>query len=56
VTLTNGEVVTGRILSNTDIDLTLEVTIKKDVKQEIISLADVKRAVVEIEFNRKEEN
>jgi ribosome maturation factor RimP len=56
VTLTNGEVVTGRILSNTDIDLTLEVTIKKDVKQEIISLTDIKRAVVEIEFNRKEEN
>ncbi len=56
VTLTNGEVLTGRILSNTDSDLTLEVTIKKEVKQEIISFADIKRAVVEIEFNRKEEN
>lgn len=56
VTLTNGEVVTGRILSNTDLDITLEVTVKKDVKQETIALSDIKRAVVEIEFNRKEEN
>ncbi|ASY12214.1 ribosome maturation factor RimP [Candidatus Planktophila dulcis] len=54
VTKTDGVVITGRILSNTDSDLTLSVTEKKDVKEVVISLADIKRAQVEIEFNRKE--
>ena len=54
VTKTDGVVVTGRILSNTDSDVTLSVTEKKDVKEVVISLADIKRAQVEIEFNRKE--
>ncbi len=54
VTKTDGVVVTGRILSNTASDLTLSVTEKKDVKEVVISLADIKRAQVEIEFNRKE--
>lgn len=54
VTKTDGVVVTGRILANTDSDLTLSVTEKKDVKEVVISLDAVKRAQVEIEFNRKE--
>ena len=54
VTKTDGVVITGRILSNTDSDLTLSVTEKKDVKEVVISLADIKRAQVEIECNRKE--
>ena len=54
VTKTDGVVVTGRILANTDNDLTLSVTEKKDVKEIVISLGDIKRAQVEIEFNRKE--
>ena len=54
VTKTDGVVVTGRILSNTDSDVTLSVTEKKDVKEVVISLADIKRAQVEIEFNRKD--
>lgn len=54
VTKTDGVVITGRILANTDSDLTLSVTEKKDVKEVVISLADIKRAQVEIEFNRKE--
>ena len=54
VTKTDGEVVTGRILSNTNVDVTLTVTEKKDVKQVTITLADIKRAQVEIEFNRKD--
>ncbi|ASY14786.1 ribosome maturation factor RimP [Candidatus Planktophila dulcis] len=54
VTKTDGVVVTGRILANTDNDLTLSVTEKKDVKEVVISLGDIKRAQVEIEFNRKE--
>lgn len=56
VTKTDGEVVTGRITSNTDSDLTLAVTVKKDIQEVIIPLTDIKRAVVEIEFNRKDEN
>ena len=54
VTKTDGVVVTGRILANTDSDLTLSVTEKKDVKEVVISLDAIKRAQVEIEFNRKE--
>ena len=54
VTKTDGEVVTGRILSNTEVDVTLTVTEKKDVKEVTIALIDIKRAQVEIEFNRKD--
>lgn len=56
VTKSDGEVVTGRIASNTDTDVTLTVVEKKEIKDVVIALADVKRAVVEIEFNRKDEN
>ena len=56
VTQNDGVVVTGRILSNTDSDLTLSVVEKKEAKEVTIALADIKRAVVEIEFNRKDEN
>lgn len=56
VTKTDGSVVTGRINSNTDLDVTLTVTEKKEVKEITVPLADIKRAVVEIEFNRKDEN
>ncbi|MSO16603.1 MAG: ribosome maturation factor RimP [Candidatus Planktophila sp.] len=50
----DGEVVTGRISGNTESDLTLSVTGKKEVKEVVIALSDIKRATVEIEFNRKE--
>lgn len=56
VTKTDGEVVTGRIASNTDADVTLTVAVKKEAKEVVVALADIKRAVVEIEFNRKDEN
>ena len=56
VTQNDGVVVTGRILSNTDSELTLSVVEKKETKEVVIALADIKRAVVEIEFNRKDEN
>lgn len=52
----DGAVVTGRITSYTDADVTLAVTEKKETKEVIVALADIKRAVVEIEFNRKDEN
>ncbi|CAN2210443.1 ribosome maturation protein RimP [Candidatus Nanopelagicaceae bacterium] len=56
VTKTDGVVETGRITSNTDSDVTLSVVEKKEMKEVVIALADIKRAVVEIEFNRKDEN
>ena len=56
VTKTDGEVVTGRIASNTDADVTLTVAVKKEAKEVVVALSDIKRAVVEIEFNRKDEN
>lgn len=56
VVKTDGEVVTGRIASNTDADVTLTVTEKKTTKDVVVALADIKRATVEIEFNRKDEN
>jgi ribosome maturation factor RimP len=49
----DGSDVTGRILSNTDKDVTLTVTVKKETLEQTVSLTDIKRAVVEIEFNRK---
>jgi ribosome maturation factor RimP len=54
VARTDGEVVTGRISGNTETELTLTVTEKKEVKEVVIALADIKRATVEIEFNRKD--
>jgi len=51
----DGSEVTGRILSNTDKDVTLTVTVKKETIEQSVSLADIKRAVVEIEFNRKDD-
>jgi len=54
VTKSDGEVVTGRILSNTDNAVTLTVEVKKDTAEVVIAYADIKRAVVEVEFNRKD--
>ncbi len=51
----DGSEVTGRILSNTDQDVTLTVTVKKETVEQTLALADIKRAVVEIEFNRKDD-
>lgn len=50
----DGSQITGRILSNTDYEVTLSVTSKKERHEEVILLADIKRAIVEIEFNRKD--
>jgi len=56
VTQNDGVVVTGRIISSTDSDATLSIVEKKETKEITLALADIKRAVVEIEFNRKDEN
>jgi ribosome maturation factor RimP len=55
VTLNDGSVVTGRITENSETTVTLEVTEKKITKSMEIAFLDIKRAVVEIEFNRKDE-
>ena len=55
VTKLDGSEVTGRILSNSDHDVTLTVTVKKETIEQTIPLVDIKRAVVEIEFNRKDD-
>ena len=54
VTKSDGDVVTGRILSNTDNAVTLTVEVKKETDEVVIAYTDIKRAVVEIEFNRKD--
>jgi ribosome maturation factor RimP len=51
----DGSEVNGRILSNTDLDVTLTVSVKKETTEQTVPLADIKRAVVEIEFNRKDD-
>ena len=51
----DGSEVTGRILSNTDHDVTLTVLIKKESTEQTVLLSEIKRAVVEIEFNRKDD-
>ena len=52
----DGEVVTGRIASSTDSEVTLSVAEKKTTTDVVVAIADIKRATVEIEFNRKDEN
>ena len=56
VTLNDGNVVTGRITSSSESSVLLEVAEKKASKEVSVELSDIKRAVVEIEFNRKDEN
>jgi ribosome maturation factor RimP len=50
VTLADGEVVTGRILASGDDSATLDV----DGTERVIALGDVSKALVQIEFNRKD--
>lgn len=52
VSLREGDDVTGRITSSDDDAVTLEV----DGKQRELAYADVKKALVQIEFNRKSED
>jgi ribosome maturation factor RimP len=54
VTKNDGDVITGRITSSSDSDVTLLVETKKESSEVVIAYADIKRATVEIEFNRKD--
>ena len=50
IVLTNGEVVEGRIAASDEVTVTV-TSAKAEVQ---VAFADIKRATVEIEFNRKE--
>ena len=50
----DGDVVIGRIAANSENEVTLTVTDKKEVKDVVVAFSDIKRATVEIEFNRKD--
>jgi ribosome maturation factor RimP len=50
----DGDVVTGRIAANSENEVTLTVIDKKEVKDVVVAFADIKRATVDIEFNRKD--
>lgn len=52
VVMVNGDVIAGRIMAVHDAGVSLLVG-EKDPKEVVVSFADIKRALVEIEFNRK---
>ena len=54
ITKTDGVVVTGRITSNTESEVVLIVVSKKETTEVTVAISDITRAVVEIEFNRKD--
>lgn len=54
VVKTDGTTITGRITSSTDTGLTLTVAEKKEIKEVSVAISEIKKANVEIEFNRKD--
>ena len=54
VTLQDGSVTTGRLTEFDEATATLVENIKGRIKTHQVNFSDIKRAVVEIEFNRKE--
>lgn len=52
ITMLDGSVVIGRIISNTESHVALTVLLKKEELVQEFEFADMKRAQVEIEFNR----
>jgi len=54
VTLTDGATITGRLTEFNESNATLVENIKGRIKEHKVAFADIKRAVVEIEFNRKD--
>ena len=50
----DGQVVTGRIVESNETVVTLSLTEKKEEKRVEVTFSDIKRATVEIEFNRKD--
>lgn len=52
VTLRDGREVTGRVLAVTDADVELELSVKGRTSRTTVALAEVVRAVVQVEFSR----
>ena len=52
IVMLNGDAITGRILAVDETGVSLLVG-EKDPKEVVVPFADIKRALVEIEFNRK---
>jgi len=53
-TLNDGSVITGRLTEFDETNATLVENIKGRIKNHTVAFSDIKRAVVEIEFNRKD--
>jgi ribosome maturation factor RimP len=53
-TLHDGTVITGRLTEFNETSATLVENIKGRIKNHSVAFSDIKRAVVEIEFNRKD--
>ena len=53
-TLNDGSVITGRLTEFDETNATLVENIKGRIKNHTVTFSDIKRAVVEIEFNRKD--
>jgi ribosome maturation factor RimP len=56
VTFHDGSVTTGRLTEFNEVTASLVENIKGRIKTHSVNFADIKRAVVEIEFNRKDES
>ena len=54
VTLSDGAAITGRLTEFDEVNAKLVENIKGRIKEHTVAFADIKRAVVEIEFNRKD--
>jgi ribosome maturation factor RimP len=54
VTLSDGAVIIGRLTEFDEVSAKLVENIKGRIKEHTVAFADIKRAVVEIEFNRKD--
>lgn len=54
VTLSDGTITTGRLTEFNEVNAILVENIKGRLKEHTVVFADIKRAVVEIEFNRKD--
>lgn len=54
VTLSDGASITGRLTEFDEVNAKLVENIKGRIKEHTVAFADIKRAVVEIEFNRKD--
>jgi len=53
-TLNDGSIITGRLTEFDETNATLVENIKGRIKNHTVAFSDIKRAVVEIEFNRKD--